>query len=373
MSENNENFQPQMSLSDVRLRNGASKTNMLYSILVWQYRSDCIVAYDKRQFVSQKIKEKKSEQMKLAGDTYKGDLSKQGISKIRKLFDIWLEGINVHNNGVNYASGEKYHRLTMITLTLSASQRHTDKIIKEKLLKPYLRILRENYNCKNYLWKAETQKNGNIHFHLAIDVFVNKHAVQVEWNRIQNKLSYIDRFYQKHGHKNPPSTQIEAIKDWKNMSKYFAKYISKSVGGRPIEGAVWNCSNNLRKLKYFEIDSSSTEQELLLKKVSSKDVEIVALEQCNIVKLKKCFKRQLMSDYSKSLHDCYLSVLLLVLFGDDINVDFENTYRALLLAKGLVKTDKESVISKRVKAAYASPPVQLSFFEETFDISKFRN
>ncbi len=33
------------------------------------------------------------------------------------------------------------------------------------MLNRFLEKIRYQYNVKSYLWKAESQKNGNIHFH----------------------------------------------------------------------------------------------------------------------------------------------------------------------------------------------------------------
>ena len=55
--------------------------------------------------------------------------------------------------------------MKFITLTLSDVQAHTDDSIKEHMLQPFLYWLQRYYNC-SYVWKAETQINGNIHFHI---------------------------------------------------------------------------------------------------------------------------------------------------------------------------------------------------------------
>lgn len=37
---------------------------------------------------------------------------------------------------------------------------------------------------KHYFWRAELQANGQIHFHLIVDHYIPKHAVQHDWNKL---------------------------------------------------------------------------------------------------------------------------------------------------------------------------------------------
>lgn len=54
---------------------------------------------------------------------------------------------------------EKHQKtLKFVTLTLASDQIHSDNMIKEELLNQFLTELRQDYDLKNYLWKAEKQK-----------------------------------------------------------------------------------------------------------------------------------------------------------------------------------------------------------------------
>jgi hypothetical protein len=68
-------------------------------------------------------------------------------------------------------------------------------------------ILKQKYNVKLYLWVAEPQVNGNIHFHILIDKFIEnvpepKYAkvpleLTKEWNRILDLYGYVAPYTQK--------------------------------------------------------------------------------------------------------------------------------------------------------------------------------
>ena len=71
---------------------------------------------------------------------------------------------------------------------------------------------------KNFVWVSEAQERGNIHFHLVTTTdFISVNYVQNYWNTLVNQES-----------KN--SVDVEFIKEnsIRNISGYFAKYMSKS-------------------------------------------------------------------------------------------------------------------------------------------------
>jgi hypothetical protein len=86
----------------------------------------------------------------------------------------------------------------------------------EGLIRRYKRA-RPN-GLKNFVWVSEAQERGNIHFHLVTSTkFISVNFVQEYWNKLCNQES-----------KN--SVDVEFIKESsiRNISGYFAKYMSKS-------------------------------------------------------------------------------------------------------------------------------------------------
>src|SRR5208282_358408 len=86
------------------------------------------------------------------------------------------------------------YRLAMLTLTLPAAQMHYDLFIKKYLLNEFLTIIRKKYNVVNYIWKAEKQFNGNVHFHLIIDKFIHYREANSIWNKILDTHGYIQAY-----------------------------------------------------------------------------------------------------------------------------------------------------------------------------------
>lgn len=143
-------------------------------------------------------------------------------------------------------------KINFITLTLPAMQgTRTDAEIKKYCFEPFLRIMRNRFGMVSYVWKAERQANGNLHFHITADTWVHYMQVQKFWNKCLNKLGFIEQFCKSHNHRNPNSTDIHAVFNIRNLAAYMVKYMTKAGNlNDKIEGAVWDCSTNLKKAKF---------------------------------------------------------------------------------------------------------------------------
>ena len=153
-------------------------------------------------------------------------------------------------------------KVNFITLTLSSKQIHSDNEIKSKLLDQFFTELRTKYNVEHYIWCAEPQKNGNIHFHITTNKYVAWWDIRKSWNRIQDKLGYTSRFFDKFGHNDPNSIDVHAVRNIKNLPAYLFKYFTKDNKIREIQGRRWGLSQSLSRLKsccLFNYDEANTE------------------------------------------------------------------------------------------------------------------
>lgn len=129
------------------------------------------------------------------------------------------------------------YKLVFITLTLSSAQLHSDKEIKQKLLQPFLRIMRKRWHCINYVWKAEAQDNGNIHFHITTHQYIHWEEIRTVWNTLQESLGYITRS----DSDNPNSTDVHAVYKKKNVAAYVSgEMCKKDIYKKDIESKNWS-------------------------------------------------------------------------------------------------------------------------------------
>jgi hypothetical protein len=175
-------------------------------------------------------------------------LSKSSAKKIKAIITNWYIGIKLTQKQQHTKIKTFDNYLIMITLTLPAKQIESDKIIKSKYLNTFLTKLRY-YNADfHYLWVAENQKNGNIHFHLITDKYFKKETIQTLWNDSLANGTYINDFQKKFGHRKPPSTKITGQQGMREPAEYLTKYITKSEKSTPIEGKCWDCSDLLMEI-----------------------------------------------------------------------------------------------------------------------------
>lgn len=129
-----------------------------------------------------------------------------------------------------------------VTLTLPSQQVHTDLEIHTKVFVEFIRAWKRRDNNLLYVWKAETQENGNLHYHLITNSYMHHVELRRLWNHYCNKLGYLDRS----NSKDPNSTDIHAVKGSKNLIAYAIKYMSKKEEGRRVPTIrKWYCSKAL--------------------------------------------------------------------------------------------------------------------------------
>lgn len=135
-------------------------------------------------------------------------------------------------------------RLNFITLTLpSLDHSLTDHQFKNKLLKNWLGRMQYRHNLRNYVWKVETQANGNIHAHLTTDCFINWREIREVWNDLLIRHGLMKSFAALHGHSDPNSTDVKSVRSVKDLSAYLAKYFAKSdESRRKVNGRLWGCN-----------------------------------------------------------------------------------------------------------------------------------
>lgn len=174
-------------------------------------------------------------------------------------------------------------QLNFITLTLPSKQKHSDKEIYRTCLMPFIQEMVNKKIFTNYIWRAEIQKNGNIHYHLITDGFPTWQIIRECWNRNTEKLGYVtnysnrmksltydqyfsiriaeknmtkEKVYQafqkgcESGWSSPNSTDFEVVGSSEGLENYLSKYLAKETeeDARVLDGRHWGCSDMVRKL-----------------------------------------------------------------------------------------------------------------------------
>jgi hypothetical protein len=190
-----------------------------------------------------------------------GILSKAAKKRLVTSIEYFLL-LNSPTNCAVIPPGRKFNnRISFVTLTLPSAQVHTDNEIKAKCLNQFLIECSKYCKVSMYVWRAEYQKNGNIHFHVLMNNFIGWQNIMYRWNRIIEKLGYVTRYAEnmvkfhidgfkvrtdllatwnynaqlqafKRGVKTnwryPNSTDIHSLQKISNVTAYLTKYLTKN-------------------------------------------------------------------------------------------------------------------------------------------------
>lgn len=180
-------------------------------------------------------------------------------------------------------------KVAFMTLTLPDTKiTITPADFQKKLLNPFLVYIRKYHNLKNYVWKMEYQKNGKLHCHLTVDIFIHYAVIRKTWNRLLEKNGYLNDFEAKFGHKNPNSTDIHAVHKIKNISAYISKYLSKPMGAdSSFKGRIWGCSYDLSRANKLAVHIPSPECAEQLFCLMDNKIKYEKIIQCNVKKKKE--------------------------------------------------------------------------------------
>lgn len=220
-----------------------------------------------------KIKDESLDNL-IRDDNYNGFISARTCKKIKLICEAMATSIeSIRKENKKFAFKNKI-QLTFATLTLPYKQFHKDNVIKRKCLSPMIDWLKDECNICFYIWRAEPQENGNIHFHLLLDRFVDWRALREKWNQLLNRLEYIDAFEQKHGHRDPNSTDIHSLRKIDNIAAYLVKYMTKKEVRRKIDGRLWGCCKEFHKVKAPKVYFTDYLRELVRQFTASKCIFI---------------------------------------------------------------------------------------------------
>lgn len=242
----------------------------------------------------------------------------EGLSRkaVRRLTNAvnWLVA-SAKNKSIYYREENKRFnfKINFVTLTLPTLDHGiSDHHFKSKLLHNFINTCRYKFDMKNFVWKVETQENGNIHAHFTTDTFIHWKDLRKVWNRILEKNGIIDQYHDKHKNldfeeynkiynasgkkeiekvrkafeqgkndnwRNPNTTDVHAVHKVKDIAAYLAKYMSKSdEERRQIKGRLWGCSQALSETNKMVLEICGSKDYDLFDDLFSPEIKYKPIE-----------------------------------------------------------------------------------------------
>ena len=247
----------------------------LHNIIKFQIAGDKnLDNYDIAGTEQTEKKERKSDKNLLQNQDekngYNGEISKRTKAKIQTLMQNWLlAGKVADKNGYKQKKGNTKITATFCTVTLPKAQAHTDQELRRRALNGLLQSLKRYVSMKNYIYVSELQKNGNIHFHIIIDVKLNKWKLRNLWRKQMYLLGYLDTYSKHEAGQKYIATQADQINDVTKVGKYISKYMAKTNSvvqqGKKLEGRLWGMSDGVRKYQGVVMDWKEAKQTGIVK------------------------------------------------------------------------------------------------------------
>jgi len=310
-----------------------------------------------------------------------GRISQSSARKIRNAIE-WL--LAAADEKIVYSKRTKrYHKwkLSFLTLTLPTQGNTTDIQVKS-ILNSFLTLAKYNYGLHSYIWKAEPQSRGVIHFHITSDCYMWKNSVRYEWNRLLAKSGLLN------GHHDPPSTKIHSTYRVSNMAAYLTKYFIKpptafavppfkpkfdglavSKRGndeisfsfpeklfyiRPISGRLWGCSQSLSKARSLAYIVKNDEMRALNQEIRDSGAIEKQKEYCNFFILPSDYYKKL--SFGQLKHD-YLEHLYKIRKTRNLNqYEIYNTEGDLMSDRKTIK-EVEKIFGEPLKRKYKQLPI----------------
>lgn len=166
---------------------------------------------------------------------------------------------------------------------------------------------------QNYVWKAELQRNANIHFHISTDTYIPFQAIRYYWLLSIKPLGYVDAYAAKWSNltlaeyankrgislddarkpyadgvrsrwQSPNCVDVRSVTTAQSASFYLSKYFAKSDDEKidperiAAFGKVWARSQSLSRLAFKNKFSLSEIQDFITLLTQSRAVKVVAYE-----------------------------------------------------------------------------------------------
>lgn len=122
---------------------------------------------------------------KLTQNTSPGTLSPNARRKIKQAIR-WL----VASAETKKVYEKKHKRLVDWKInfaTLTFHKNLQDDYLARKILSSWIEVAKYRWQINSYIWKAEPQERGAIHFHLSFNQYIPHRELNYTWNRACNK------------------------------------------------------------------------------------------------------------------------------------------------------------------------------------------
>lgn len=261
--------------------------NRVIAIPVLQIRPRYLLIYERLEGLPPRTKEERKQSLEAlhARAAYDGLLNFNSIKRLKRAIEL-LVATAPEKTAMNFKSGKPFKfKVNFVTLTLPAPQRGvSDKELKRYCLDVWIKAAKRLFKLNSYVWRAERQKNGNLHFHIASDVYMPYDQLRDSWNQRLARYHFINEYHSKNGKWHPNSTDVHSVNNVRDLAAYMVKYMAKlKKNEQRIDGKVWDCSKNLKRRDSVEFIIDNEVDNMIREAVEVHGCRGKVTEHCTMV------------------------------------------------------------------------------------------
>lgn len=179
----------------------------------------------------------------LINTDYKELLELGHVEKI--VFKYKLNKTKVRGKIIAYANLKKSKKF-MAFYSISFPKGLSDEIIRT-IHNTALTRIRKYRKSFSYIWVAERQRNGTLHFHMLTNEYLNIRIINHIYKKAisnaidKNKLTEINYDQTKYN-----GVDVKLVESILKLTKYLTKYLTKN--NSEFDGLCWNCDSSISAL-----------------------------------------------------------------------------------------------------------------------------
>lgn len=151
-------------------------------------------------------------------------------------------------------TGKRKKRVRFVFTTLTLPFGKIDDYAAKRAFSRTLDKLKKYNFITEYVWRAEVQKRGALHFHMISTRYIPRERLRRIWSNALRATGEMKGFTVKYGLKDTQGVNIKEVYSTEGAVKYIQKYLSKdSKGKRAIKGRQWGASDGLRAFKPLDL------------------------------------------------------------------------------------------------------------------------
>lgn len=160
-------------------------------------------------------------------EPYDGSFTDHARKRLMSAIDILIQRNPTRKIWNPISESEHDFSINFITLTIASDIAIGARQGYDLLLSKWIRYMRDKYGMKEYVWKAELQQRGQIHYHILSNCFIPWQVIRWKWNKVQREAGLLDDWAREHHNFNPNSTDIHVMEKLDNVMDYISKEIGK--------------------------------------------------------------------------------------------------------------------------------------------------